>query len=400
MSSTHTVHIIRCQYTGVQLATVQLDSAALAACSSQHWRMAWSNTVAEHPYFSLTPLHCLRSARVVFREILKRDVIRLQLDEPELATAAQVAFVAILRNMGVVLRNEGRNKNLPYILPKVPTVYTHCQHLLGLAYWYAQAQSPKFNFPKLNIARINSNTELADIGAYLTICQQQKDMWLEAEQQRAVAAVMDEPLADGAYANAAIRANRSANLVAAGFRKHASRQTLWNWLMAAIQAESASAYAKFATQDKAYFQEMFFAPKSKWKNYTLDEVESLEDVLLRFGPLGSVAFGAFRAELTAMQTHIKQQAAAFRIDWSAFAVTETGTQPVSTTVAVNAVGEVRRTAADATALAAQRVLAGMPEPEERNYPTRAAWLSARARWTLARIQVAEAEKQAARNQII
>lgn len=397
MSNTHTV---RCQYTGVPLATVQLDADALAACSAQHWRMSWTSVVAEHPYFSLTPLHCLRSARVVFREILKRDVIRVQLDEPALTTAAQVAFVAVLRNMGVILRNEGRNKNLPYILPRLPTVYTHCQHLLGLAYWYSRSQSPKFSFPRLNIARINSNTELSDIGAYLTICQQQKDMWVEAEQHKAAQAVLNEPLEDGRYVNAATRANRAANLVAAGFRKHASRQSLWNWLMASIQAESASAYAKFATQDKAYFQEMFFAPKGKWKNYTIDEINSLEDVLLRFGPLGSVAFGAFRAELAAMSAHINKQQAAFNIDWAAFAVTDTGTTAVSTTTVVNAAGEVRRTSADATALAAQRVLASMPEPEERGYSTRAAWLSAKARWTLARIQVAEADKQAARNQII
>lgn len=402
-----TTHIIRCKWTGVQLAVMQLEQDVLASCSSQAWRMAWTQTAAEHPYFSLTPLNCLRSARQLFRDVLKADSIQLQLNEPAKAQAAQVAFVAVLRNMGVLLRKEPTGAGaalpaapaLPYILPRMETVYTHCQQLLGLAYWYAQAQSPKFQFPRLNLAKINQNTELSDIGAYLTICQQQKDLWLEAEKTRAINVIMEEP-EDGDYTNALRKANRTAALVTLGMRKQASRQLLWNWLMAAIQADSAAAYAKFAAQDKAYFQEMFLAPKSKWKNYTLDEIDSLEDVLLRFGPLGSVAYKAFREELASMQAHIRAQTAAFRIDWSAFTVTHDGAMAASAVRVTDAAGNTKKMQAETEAAAEQATLAASPEPQEADYPRKADWLIARARWALARIKVAEADKAAARSKII
>lgn len=402
-TSTQSAFTLRCQWTGVQLATMQLEQSVLASCGSQHWRMGWQQTSAEHPFFSLTPLAALRTARVLFRDVLKADANYFELEEQHKATAARVAFVAVLRNMGVLGRKEPTAKergNLPYILPRLATVQTHSHHLLALAYWYAQAQSPKFKFPQLNIARINSNTELMDIGAYLTICQQQKDIWLEAEQRRVVNAVMDEPLSDDNYAYRANRAERAANAVIAGFEKRATRPVLWNWLLASIQAESAAAYKKFIAEDGEFFKGLFFAPQSKWKNYSIDDIDALEDVLVRFGPLGTAPFGLFRKELVKMATHIRSTQKLFTIDWSNLAPITPESAFTAAVKITDATGQHKLTASQEQAATQRAELAASPEPLEAAFPSKVAYLQARARWMLAKMQQAEADKQAARKQII
>jgi len=381
-------HIVHCSMTGVALASFELKEAVMASCASMNWQAEWKSLITEHPFFSLTPNNCLRTARIKFREL-----VALGSDaEPEDNEAASVAFVAVLRNMGSIMRREPNGKqDSARILPAPATVITHGQQLLELAYWYVNAQSVKFQFPKLNIAKINSNTELMDIGAYLSICAEAKTKWTQAETARQVRNI----LADNDEPNFLMAAAKAEAAVIGGSAKRLPKPSLWNWLVAAIASDDQEYAAswKEAENEGKFFHAMFFTTDAGLKRYSIDDVDALEDILLRYAPLGTTPFFAFRKELDRMKRVIQQVSKSFTVDWVKLTVGHAGIKPATQGMTP----EGALVASEADKQAAE--LAASPEPLRSAYTDQVSYIRAKASWQLARMRQDALAKATDRSQI-
>lgn len=383
-------HHIYCQMTGVQLATLELLDPIAASCASLNWQAEWRHMCVEHPLFSLTPVSCLRTARIKFRQLAAnwatadRDPL-----EPEVVSA-RVAFVAVLRNMGCLVRKEP-NANPIRILPAPATVLAHGQALLELAYWYATAQSVKFKFPALNVARINANSELMDIGAFIGLCRELRNKWLETETRRLETQALRDNDSE-AFIGAAKKAEAR---VIGGSARRLPRASLWNWLSAAIATEDASFYERWQKQegDAAFFKTMFFTTDTGLKRYSVDDVDALEDILLRFAPLGTTPFFAFRTELNRMKQVIQRANKSFTVDWMTLTVGNSGIKQA--TSGMTPEGAFIASEDDKRA----RELAAGPTPERGDYPDQVSFIRAKANWALARTRIAALDTAAARKQV-
>lgn len=383
-------HNIYCQVTGVQLASLELLDSVAASCASMNWQAEWKHLCVEHPLFSLTPISCLRTARVKFRQLAASwgDTEHDPL-EPEVV-ATRVAFVAILRNMGCLVRKEP-NANPIKILPTPATVLAHGQSLLELAYWYANAQSVKFKFPVLNVARVNANSELMDIGAFLGLCKELRNKWLETETRR----LEERALRDNNVEAFVMAAKKAESLVIGGSARRLPKPSLWNWLAAAIATEDANYYERWqkADGDAAFFKTMFFTTDAGLKRYSVDDVDALEDILLRFAPLGTTPFHAFRTELNRMKQVIQQATKSFTVDWMTLTVGNSGIKQA--TSGMTPEGAFIASEDDKKA----RELAATPEPQRADYPDQVSFIRAKAVWALARTRIAAVDTAAARKQI-
>lgn len=382
---------IYCQYTGLPLGTVILADRPLQSCASLVWQSEWKQMIAEHPMFGLTTTHCLRTARILIRDLINDDSGERDTAQEE---AARVAFVAVMRNMGVIARRDGRHGLHAPILPKRATVITHGQQLLALAYWYAAAQSPKFKFPLLNVTRLNANTELQDIGAFLSVCQTNKNAWLEDKR----AQLHRDVLADSTDSKYLAQAARTEAAVIGASAKRMPKTALWNWLLAAIESEDRNYYEHFTSasnEDGAqFYKPMFFASDGGIKRYQADDIDALEDILLRYAPLGTVAFSTFRRELNRLRDIVNKSIKSFTIDWNNLAVTDAGTQAA-----------VRRTTPEGALIAttfdiAGEELAAQPEPQRQQFDDNVSYIRAHARWRLAQTKQQVTGEIVRRSQII
>jgi hypothetical protein len=382
-------HNIYCQWTGVQIASFELIDSVAASCASMGWQAEWKHMISEHPMFSLSKNSCLRTARVKFRELAAAGPAVNPFDP--IAVSGSVAFVAVLHGMGSLVRREP-NANPTRILPQPATVIAHGQQLLELAYWYVNAQSPKFQFPKLNVARINKNTELLDIGAYLAICSEAKRKWTEAETARALNNALRD-IEDDDFLAAAKRAERA---VIGGAAKRLPKTSLWNWLLAAMAAENRAYYERWIADpnEGGFFKAMFFTPTDTGlKRYAVDDVQALEDILMGFAPLGTTPFHAFRAELDRMKAVIQKVTKSFTVDWTVLTVGNTGIK--QSVQGVTPEGALIASEEDK----ASAELAMQPKPERADYPDTVSFVRAKAVWELARYKADAAKKNAARSSI-
>ena len=382
-------YLVHCHITGVQIASFELLDSVAASCASMNWQAEWKQMVSEHPMFSLTPNSCLRTARIKFRELVAIGPSVNPYDPA--AISARVAFVAVLRNMGSLVRKEP-NANPLHILPQAATVIAHGQQLLELAYWYANAQSVKFQFPKLNVARINDNSELMDIGAYLSVCSAAKAKWLEAETAKAMSRALRDIDSDDFLA----AANRAERAVIGGSGRRTPKTSLWNWLLAAIAAENKKYYDKWIKDpnEGPFFKAMFFtATDTGLKKYSLDDVQALEDVLMGFAPLGTTPFHAFKTELSRMKTVIHAANKSFTVDWTTLTVGNAGVK--QSVQGMTPEGALIRSEEDKQS----EELAKQPEPLRANYPDHVSWVRAKAVWQLARYKQEAQAKADARKSI-
>lgn len=376
-------HKIVCQITGVQLAILELDGDALASCSSLAWHTEFKGLVLEHPLFSLSKNNLLRTARIAFRELAKTGHKELS---PAAEITARVAFVAVLKSMGVMLRREGHN-NLPYILPHVFTVLAHGQHLLELAYWYANLQSVRFKFPHINIAKINTNTELGDIGAYLSVCTTEKNRYLEEVGNRLRDAMLDD--------NLEIAANRAEAAVRSSHTKRVPKTSLWNWFIAAIGSEDAKALERLKVDpnELPFFNKMFFASDAALKAFSIDDVDAMEDLLMRYAPLGTTPFYGMRTELQRMKAVIQKSTKSFTVDWTTLMVGNSGIKAPA--YAVDAAGN-RKLTEDERAI---EQLANSPAPTRDQFSSNVDYIRAKAKWDVAQFKTTATADSEARKQI-
>ncbi len=283
-------YTIYCARTGVAIATMEL----IAQAGKLPYLSQWHNSISYHPLFSLSQNQLLSWTRKnwnsLFRSTLERTT---ELQRKQFC----ISFMAILHSMNCI------EQSVPAI-PRFDTVNAHMQRLLELAYWYNFLESKRFKFPTLRINKINANANLADIGAYLDICESVKhDYETNKDTQR-----------EEAKLEAARRAEKA---VRSGHVRTVSKKMLWNWFLSSLADSNSKKYSLPEWQEwKEDSAKLWLASESTQLQYSLEDVESIEETFLLECSLGTSVSNAFKQELDKIRTNISNHLKIFEIDWT------------------------------------------------------------------------------------
>jgi hypothetical protein len=334
-----------CARTGVAIATMQmLQQAGRLPYLSQ-----WKDSQAYHPLFSLSQNQLLAWTRknwnYLFRNQASDHVSEVQREQ------FQIAFMAILHSLNCI------DQQVP-ALPDFHTVNTNMQRLLELAYWYNYLDSRRFRFPTLRINKLNGNDALHEIGAYFDICDSVRHDW--------------ETSRDAKFEDAKLEAARRAERAVRGSHvKAVSKKALWNWFLSSLASGNSKKYTLPEWIEwKEDSAKLWFASESAQLQYSLDDVDSIEEVFILECTLGTTVSHAFTKELEKIRSNIRNHQKVFEIDWSA----------------IGNVG-VYRTDAEGNKVGAHAENAAPPEPGEEpkinEFISRTDYIRAKAKWDIA-----------------
>jgi hypothetical protein len=334
-----------CQRTGVPIANMNLIQQA----GRMPFLSQWKDSQAFHPLFSLPQAQLLRWVRGNWNSIFRSSTLDHITDVQKQQFC--ISFMAILHSMNCV------DQQSP-ALPDFHTVNVNMQRILELAYWYNYLDSKRFKFPTLRITKLNSNTTLHDIAAYFDICDSVRHDWETSKEAKLEDAKLEA-------------ARRAEKAVRSSHVRAISKKALWNWFLSSMQAENSKKYMleewKEWKEDSA---KLWFASENQQLQYSIDDVNSIEDVFITVCTLGTTVSHAFNTELNKIRTHISNHLKVFEIDW------EATMKPA-----------VVRTTNDGTVLSADVSLTPREhpgkEPQLNEYHSRSDYIRAHAKWDIA-----------------
>lgn len=343
-------YTIYCSYTGVPVATMQL----IQQWGKLPYLANWKDNAAAHPLFSLPRHQLLGQTRKHWNALFRNSSDRATRVQKE---QFQVAFVAILHSLGSI------KQDTP-VLPEFHTVASNMQRLLELAYWLHFLQSKRFAFPTLRINKLNNNTVLHDINNYFDVCDEKRADYTKSKDARA----------EDAKLRAADRAEKA---VRAGHMRAISKKALWNWFIASIQEHAGKKFQLPEWQEwREDSEKLWFGSENQQLQYSLDDCDSIADVLITNCELGTIVSHAFRTELEKIRKHISNHLQIFEIDWTA-----TLKPSVQRTDALgNVLGEQSRIEDTPPEKPAEQA----PQPHE--FATRILFLKAEAKWKIMKLQ--------------
>jgi hypothetical protein len=334
-----------CARTGVAIATMDmLQQAGRLPYLSQ-----WKDSQAFHPLFSLSQNQLLAWTRKNWNQLFRNKV----LDQVSAVQRQQfqIAFIAILHSLNCV------DQQIP-ALPDFHVVNTNMQRLLELAYWYNYLDSKRFRFPTLRINKLNHNSALHDIGAYFDICDSVRHDW--------------ETSRDAKLEDVKLEAARRAEKAVRGSHVRAvSKKALWNWFLSSIASGNSKKYELPEWREwKEDSAKLWFASENQQLQYSLDDVDAIEEVFILECTLGTTVSHAFTNELNKIRNNISNHQKVFEIDWSVIGQ--------STTTRVDAAGN--RILSDVDVV-------GPPvpgeEPKINEFISRTDYIRAKAKWDIA-----------------
>lgn len=339
-TSTHTLY---CQYTGTPIASIALIHQAGRA----PYLKEWQQSIVVHPLFSLSTPAILSWTRKNWNRIFRGASDHAS---PTERLQFQIAFVAVLRTLDSI------KQECP-ILPSFDTCQRHMQQLLELAYWKFYLDSQRFRFPTLRINKLNANIALEDIGAYFAVCNSVRADW---ETKR-------DALAEEAKIETARRVER---LVRGSHVKAVSRKALWNWFIASISVKNKKKFELDEWKEwLADSSKLWFASDNIRLQFSLDDVQSIEDVFIQECELGTTISHTFQKELNSIRATISNHLSMWDIDWD-----ETNNGP-------------SRVSADGTVQIPARPAEPGPEPHISAYRSRFDYLKALATWKMAKLNL-------------
>jgi len=343
-------YILYCQYTGVAIATMEL----LQQAGKLPYLAQWKDSIAIHPLFSLSQMNLLMWTRKHWNYLFRNTVDHSsELQRQQFS----IAFVAILHSMKCI------EQTVP-VLPEFHVVNTNMQRLLELAYWQAFLDSKRFKFPTLRINKLNANSNLHDVGAYLSVCESVKHDYETSKDAKA----------DEAKLEAARRAEKA---VRGSHVRAVSKKALWNWFLSSMASHNSKKYSLPEWQEwKEESAKLWFASESTQLQYSLDDVDAIEEVFITTCTLGTTVSHAFTQELARVRSNISNHLQVFSIDWTA--TIRTSDSPV------------QRVAADGTLISTE--LSNNPpeepgeEPLQKDFFNRVDFIRAHAKWRLRQMQ--------------
>lgn len=276
----------------------------------------WKETILIHPIFSIS-----------MSALLHRATSTLQLEKSGKAhfpiLQKQLLMLAMLHAGDCI------HQDLP-CLPSPRITDSYFGNVLEMLGWKQEINSERLHFPKLHIwkgaAREMEKDPFAQIPMWLKLCVEVKEEYENVVRTRQKAAKQQ----------AAVLAMKN---IKRNLYEDISIRRLWNWLE--VQIPQMEMYDEY--------KDIFFCAEKNINVWTHDDIDSLEEVFLKYCETGN----SISHEVS---KHLKQLHTWLSIYEDTFEILIEDKFP-----------ELR----------------GKPAPEPRNFPNRAAFLVAQAKWSLA-----------------
>lgn len=292
LPETHSLSIY-CHRTGVLIAHMDLIQQA----GKMPYLSQWKDSVAYHPLFSLSQRQILGWTRKNWDRIFKDATIEQV--SPIQQQQLCIAFMAVLHTLDSIDQQHPA-------LPSFQTVIVNMQRLIQIAYWHNVLDSSRFKFPTLKITKLNNNYTLRDIAAYLAICESKKKDWESSKEAK-----LEEEKTE--------MARRAEKAVAGSHIRAVSKKHLWNWFIASIADSNGRKYQLPEWQEwKTDSEKLWFASDTTiLSHYSLDDIQSIEEVYYCDCEIGSAVSHAFTKELERIKALLLNHEKIFSIDWEA-----------------------------------------------------------------------------------
>lgn len=328
-------HVITCNYTGIVVASIELVRIA----GHVPYLSQWKHTQALHPLFSLELFPLLQFSRSTWNYYC--SLTPEQASDTALTNKQerllQVAALAMLHQLGEV-------EQTTQWLPSIADVSGCWSSLIQLGYWKNYLESKRFRFPAL---RISKNNRGIDMHSYLQDCWEVKK---EYETKVREAAEL-EKLQATERALVALRDD----LVK---KSPKSKKLLWRWFSAHIPA-------KYSRDVEGWMWDLYDAETSdEIAEFTLADIDLFEEIVLAEIPLGSSISHAFLERLD-----YKRKVLQARVDTYEILVPDS----IKAGVADGSISTV--------------------EPQPEDYPSKVAFMVAKAKWRLATSTTNENEQK-------
>lgn len=278
----------------------------------------WKETVQYHPIFSLSFSALLHRANAcwMLEKAGSRQFPMLQ---------KQLIFLALLHSSGLIKQDVAG-------LPSPKIVEVHFSRVLELLGYKNDINSTRLHFPKLHIwkgaSKEDHSSLFGNVPVWLDACEACRDDYENVARERQKAAK-----------------NKAHELALKSIRRamysDISLKRLWNWVEAQVPA------TEFELDET--FKQLFFCDENQINVWTEDDIDDLENLILKFCDLGSsVSYE--------VNKRVKQLREWLHIYNDTFEIIVTNTQFAA--------------------------LAGTPEPKISDFRSKAEWLVASARWKL------------------
>jgi len=315
-----------CQRTGVVIGSI----STIAVAGHVPVLGQWKDTQSLHPFFSLPPVGLLKFARntwlrfCAFSPEETLDDKTVQKQEEHL----RIIALAMLHNLTEV------KQDIPW-MPEFKDVVANWTGLMSICYWRAYLDSERFKFPQLRISKLEKDV---DLRSFLQICFQRKKDYeskvnelqeLEKLQiaEKALKGIVDE----------------------IGGKKPLSIKLLWRWFTINMPP-------RYKKDVETWMWDLFSATETSVLDFTVKDIQMFEEIFLTECPTGSSISHAFLDVLRGKHQLINQHFETYEI-----LIPNSIQEQVAS-------GEIQVTG---------------PEPVKEDYPSKVAWMVARAKWQLA-----------------
>jgi hypothetical protein len=167
-------------------------------------------------------------------------------------------------------------------------------------------------------------------------------------------------------------ARRAEKAVRGSHVRAVSKKALWNWFLSSLLSSNSKKYSLPEWMEwKEESAKLWFASENQQLQYSVDDVNSIEEVFITECTLGTTVSHAFNTEINKIRNHISNHQKVFEIDWEA--TMNMGTKRVDE--AGNPVGssDIANTAPEKP---------GNP-PSLNDYHSRSDYIRAKAKWDIA-----------------
>jgi hypothetical protein len=259
---------------------------------------------------------------------LGKDVVNEQASERE-ETNLRVGFVALLHNLGSIDQDRDTIG-----LPDITTVQSNLESLLSLSAWFNYLNSKRFTFPRLHISKLNDNAALQTVHDYLDACWQKKKDYEAGKNDVEERERLNE-------------AERAIVAIRNSFYKPNSKKHLWKWIHGILPTK---------WKNDAWLGAIFVGNNADIANWEFDELELFEEIIQSSLPL------EYSTINHAVRERINEVKAAWKEHYETFTIEEDGKEYIASLT---------------------EELANTPEPKQSDYPSKADFFRAKAKWQLA-----------------
>lgn len=334
---------LTCTRTGLVVGSI----ATITVAGHMPLLSQWKDSQAYHPLFSLQPGALLKFSRNSWHRFCALTAEETA-DEKLVAAQEQLLCICAL----AMLHNLTEVRQDVTWLPNWQDVVSNWQGLMGLGYWKVFLDSERFRFPNLRISKLNSTV---DLRAFIQLCFVRKK-----EYETTVTANIDD-----AKKQQAAEAAMSAIYDDLAGKRPRSIRYLWRWFENTMPS-------KYHKDIKGWMWDIFSATEKDILDFTVAEVDLFETFFLAECEIGSTISHAFldvlRSKRELLTTH-----------YNTYEII------IPTSIAQGvADGSINTT----------------KEPVPTDFPTRAKYITARAKWKLAQPDFGKRQAEASKQQTL